>query len=62
MLYRETSFVCRKKNKDEYTLCGYHTAFLGASENCEKQLLASSRLSTWNISAPTGRVFTKFDI
>ena len=35
------------------------------SQNCEKRLLASSRLSihpsAWNISAPTGEIFIKFD-
>jgi hypothetical protein len=36
------------------------------SQNCEKRLLASSwlsiRLSKWNNSAVTGRIFMKFDI
>ena len=37
--------------------------FLGRfSHNCEKRLLASSCLSAWNNSAPTGRIFMKFDI
>ena len=47
------------------------TRFLGQqsyarSQNCEKRLLASSRLSVClpvrNNSVPTGRIFTKFDI
>jgi hypothetical protein len=37
----------------------------GCSQNCEKRLLASScvsvRPSTWNNSAPTGRIFMKFN-
>ena len=36
------------------------------SQNCEKRLLASSclsvRLSAWNNSVPTERIFMKFDI
>ena len=39
--------------------------FLGAFENCGKPLLASCRsvcLSDWNNSAPTERIFMKFDI
>jgi hypothetical protein len=40
--------------------------FLASSQTCEKRLLASSclpvRLSAWNNSAPTGRIFMKFDI
>jgi hypothetical protein len=42
--------------------------FLGAfAQNCEKQVLASSRpssvrLSAWNNSAPTGRILMKLDI
>jgi len=44
--------------------------FLGALENFEKRLLASSclpicpsvRLSAWNNSAPTGQIFVKFYI
>jgi hypothetical protein len=46
------------------------TLFLGASQNFEKGLLASSpmplrlsvRLSTWNNSAPTLRIFMKFNV
>ena len=41
-------------------------AFWALSENCEKPVLESSRLSVcpsaWNKSAPTGRIFTKFDM
>ena len=36
--------------------------FEGRSQNCEKWLLASSCLSVWNNSAPTGRIFMKFYI
>ena len=40
--------------------------FLVRSQNCEKRMLASSCLSfcpcAWNPSAPTGRIFMKFDI
>jgi hypothetical protein len=40
--------------------------FWAFSQNCEKQLLASSRPSArppaWNISDPNGRIFMKFDI
>jgi len=32
------------------------------SENCGKRLLASSCPSTWNNSAPAGRILTKFGI
>jgi len=41
-------------------------SFKALSQNCEKRLLASSYLCVdmceWNISAPTGRIFMKFDI
>ena len=36
--------------------------FQARSQTCEKRLLASPCLSAWNISAPTGRIFMKFDI
>jgi hypothetical protein len=36
--------------------------FLASSPNCRKRLLASSCLSAWSNSAPTGRIFVKFDI
>jgi hypothetical protein len=36
-------------------------SLLGASQNCDNRLLALSRLSAGN-SAPTGRIFMKFDI
>ena len=43
----------------------YDSDFWALSQNCEKQLLALSclsvRVSAWNISAPTGRIFVKFD-
>jgi hypothetical protein len=45
----------------------FNFAFLGAfAKNSEKRPIASSflfvRLSAWNNSAPTGRIFMKFDI
>jgi hypothetical protein len=43
-----------------------NSEFSRYSQNCEKRLLASSclpvRLSAWNNSVPTGRIFMKFDI
>ena len=43
----------------------YDSDFWALSQNCEKQLLALSclsvRVSAWYISAPTGRIFMKFD-
>jgi hypothetical protein len=35
--------------------------YYARSQNCEKRLWASSCLSAWNNSAPTGRIFMKFD-
>jgi hypothetical protein len=37
-----------------------NTQFLGASQNCEKRVLAPSRLSSWNNWASTGRIFIKY--
>ena len=38
------------------------TGFWTRSQNCEKRLLASSVCpSAWNNSAPTGRIFVKYD-
>jgi len=43
----------------------YDSDFLALSQNFKKQLLALSCLSVcvsaWNISAPTGQIFMKFD-
>ena len=36
------------------------SVFKALSHNCSERLLASSRLSAWNNSAPTARIFTKF--
>jgi hypothetical protein len=50
-------------------LCQENLAFLGAfgelrtvTINFVKSLFPSVRPSTWNNSAPTGRIFMKFDI
>jgi hypothetical protein len=38
-------------------------SFWAGSQNCERRLLAPSvRPSTWNNSAPTGRIFMEFGI
>ena len=50
----------------KYIVVSLFTYFWARSQHCEKPLLASSCLSVcpsaWNNSAPTGRVFMKFDI
>ena len=40
----------------------YSDHFIRVRKSWEKRLLASSRPSGWNNSAPNGRVFMKFDI
>ena len=67
MLYREIIAVYSEiHTKHINTLCGQNVEYLGAFHECEKLLLASSRLpvcpSDWKNSAPTGRIFMKFYI
>jgi len=63
----ETSKREKSQNKNnKVKLTVYCTHFLGPFKIFEERLLASScpsvRLSAWNNSANTGRIFTKFDI
>ena len=67
MLYREIIAVYSEiHTKHINTLCRQNVEYLGAFYECEKRLLASSRLSVcpsdWKYWAPTGRIFMKFDI
>jgi hypothetical protein len=70
------SHITKKKRPDKTYPAVYHSQvyFLLSSvthnplrletrsQNWGKRLLASSRLSAWNNSAPTGRIFVKFDL
>ena len=47
-------------------LCGRNEIFYALSQDCEQRLLPSScpsvRPPAWEKSAPTGRIFTTFDV
>jgi hypothetical protein len=66
MLYSEIIAVCSEiHTKHRNSLCGQNVEFLGAFENLRKATISfvmSVRLSAWNNSAPTGRIFMKFHI
>ena len=71
---RSASSSAVVKNEGSYTpespctfmACTGTSRFWARSQNCEKQLFASLclsiRPSAWSNSAPTGRIFMKFDI
>ena len=50
-----------RTSSDYLSTQNYVAGFQARSQNSEKRLLASSRLSVWNNSAPTGRIIMKFD-
>ena len=70
MLYREIIAVCSQiHTKHINTLCGQNVEFSCAFEKLQEATISvvvpvclSIRLSAWNNSAPTGRIFMKFDI
>jgi hypothetical protein len=67
MLYREIIAVCSQiHTKYINTPCGQNVEFLGTLSKLRKRLtisfVVSVRLSAWNNSAPTGRIFMKFCI
>ena len=70
MLYREIIAVCSQiHTKHINTPCGQNVEFLCAFEKLREATISSVtaarlpiRLSALNRSAPTGRIFMKFDI
>jgi hypothetical protein len=56
--------VCKHWSSDFWcdSNCNFQPVFKANSQNCEKQPFASSCLSAWNNSPPTGRSFMKFCI
>ena len=70
MLYREIIAVCSEiHTKHINTICGQNVGFLCALEKLREATLSfvmpvcvSVRLSAWNNSAPTGRIFMKLGI
>ena len=70
MLYREIIAVCPQiHTKHIHSLCGQNVEFLGALTELRKAtdyllryVCRSVRVSAWNNSVPTGRIFMKFYI